>query len=98
MRMQIEIEDEYNEFLRDMNDTGFIFGAYMDEDEYEDEYSHNEIEEATGILEEKIRTYLHENRPGEFIVSSGWCIHVMTPDRARQSRISEQTIKDYLVV
>lgn len=98
MRMQIEIEDEYNEFLRDMKDTGFIFGAYMDEDEYEDEYSHNEIDEAMGVLKEKIRAYLHEYRPGEFIVSSGWCIHVMTPDRARQSRISEQTIENYLVV
>lgn len=98
MGMQNEIEYEYNQFLNDVKESSFIFGAYMDETHYEDEYSHNAIYEAMGILKNKIRTYLHENRPGEFIVSSGWCVHVMTPDRARQSRISEETIEDYLVV
>lgn len=97
MEMQNEIEYEYSQFLNDMKESGFIFGAYMDETEYEDEYSHNTIGEAMEILQDKIRAYLHENRPGEFVVSSGWCVHVMTPERARQSRISEQTIEDYLV-
>lgn len=95
--MENEIEYEYNEFLKDIKDNGFIFGAYMDETEYEDEYSYNTIDEAMEILQEKIRTYLHENRPGEFVVSSGWCVHVMTPDRARRSRISERTIENFLV-
>lgn len=95
--MKNEIEYEYNEFLKDINDSGFIFGAYMDETKYEDEYSHNAIDEAMEVLREKIKTYLHENRPGEFVVSSGWCVHVMTPDRARQSRISERTIENFLV-
>ena len=97
MEMQNEIEYEYNEFLRDIKDSGFIFGAYMDETEYEDEHSHNVIDEAMSVLQEKIRTYLHENRPGEFVVSSGWCVHVMTPERARQSRVSERTIENFLV-
>lgn len=97
MKMQLEIEDEYNQFLEDIKDGGFIFGRYMDDDEYEDEYSHNAIDEAMEILQEKIRTYLHENRPGKFVVTSGWCIFVMTPDRARQSKISEKDIEFYLV-
>lgn len=97
MQMQLEIEYEYNQFLKDMNDIGFVFGRYMDEDEYEDEYSHNAIDEAMEILQEKIRAYLHENRPGEFVVTSGWCIFVMTPDRARESNISERTIELYMV-
>lgn len=97
MQMQNEIEYEYNEFLSDINDSGFVFGRYMDEDEYEDEYSHNAIDEATEILEEKIRTYLHENRPGEFVVTSGWCIFVMTPNRARESDVLEKTIDNFLV-
>lgn len=96
MQMKLEIEEEYNQFLEDIKESGFIFGTYMDESEYEDEYSHNAIDEAMEILQEKIRAYLHENRPGEFVVSSGWCVHVMTPDRARQSRISERTIELYL--
>lgn len=97
MQMQLEIEDEYNEFLEDMKDVGFVFGHYMDEDEYEDEYSHNTIGEAMKILQDKIREYLHENRPGEFVVTSGWCIFVMTPERARESNISERTIELYTV-
>ncbi len=97
MEMYFEIEEEYNQFLEDIKDSGFIFGAYMDESEYEDEYSYNAIDEAMGILQEKIRAYLHENRPNEFVVSSGWHVHVMTPDRARQSRISEKTIEMFLV-
>lgn len=95
--MQLEIEEEFKQFLEDVKDSGYIFGCYMDETEYEDEYSHNAIDEAMEILQEKIRAYLHENRPGEFVASSGWCVHVMTPDRARQSRVSEKTIENFIV-
>lgn len=97
MQMQLEIEYEYNQFLKGMKDSSFIFGRYMDEDEYEDEYSHNAIDKAMDILQEKIKAYLHEYRPGEFVVTSGWCIFVMTPGRARQSKISEKDIEFYLV-
>lgn len=95
--MEKEIEYEYNEFLIDVSETGFIFGRYMDVDDYEDEYSHDAIDEAIEIMEEKIRTYLHKNRPGKFVVSSGWCVFVMTPDRAIQSRMPEKTIEDSIV-
>lgn len=97
MKMGNEIEYEYNQFLRDMKDNGFIFGRYMEEDEYEDEYSHNDIDEAMEILQEKIREYLHENRPGEFVVTTGFCVFVMTPERAGQTRMSESTIVNFLV-
>lgn len=97
MQMQLEIEYEYNQFLEDMKRSGFVFSRYMDEDEYEDDYSHNAIDEAMAILQRKIKRYLHENRPGEFVVTSGWCIFVMTPDRARQSNVSEKTINNFLV-
>lgn len=95
--MEYEIEEEFNSFKNDVNDSAFIFGSYLDESDYEDEYSHNVIDEATEILVGKIRKYLHEKQPNKFVVSTGWCIHVMTPDRARQSRISERTIEEYLV-
>jgi len=64
---------------------------------YEDDYSHSEIDDAKVELIEKISNYLSLNRPGEFIVSDGWCVLVMTPDRARESRISENTIENHLV-
>jgi hypothetical protein len=95
--MQSVINEEYNMFLEDINNPAFIFGRYMNETEYEDEYGNNDIKTAIEELAEKIRLYLHENIPNKFIVSTGWCVHVMTPDRARQSRISERTIEEYLV-
>lgn len=97
MRMDFEIEEEYSQFLSDIKQPEFEFGAYMDESCYEDEYSHNEIDEAKGLLQEKIRTYLHKNRPGEFVVNYSYCIHVMTLERARQSKVSERTIELFLV-
>lgn len=97
MNIQLEIEEEYNQFLEDIKDPRFIFGRYMDVCNYEDEYSHNEIGEAMGILAEKIRGYLHENRPTKFIVGTNYCVHVMTPERARQANISERTIDLRLV-
>ena len=57
------IEDEYNQFLQDMADGSMIFGRYIDESEYEDEYSHNDIDEAQDKFIEKVREYLHENYP-----------------------------------
>lgn len=95
--MEWEIEEEFNNFKNDVNDSAFIFGEYLDETEYEDDYSHNDIYDAIDVLAEKMRDYLHNHYPNKFVVSTGWCIHVMTPDRARQSRISESTIEEYLV-
>lgn len=95
--MDYEINEEFNSFKNDVSDNGFIFGRYLSESDYEDEYSHNDIDEAMGILANKIREYLHEKHPSKFIVTTGWCIHVMTPDRARQSRVSERTIKLFTV-
>lgn len=97
MRIQNEIDYEYNEFLKDMQDPSFIFGTYMDEDEYEDEYSHNEIDEAIAILEKKIKSYLRENKPNKFVVLSGWNVTVATIKRARQSNMPETRIMDCLV-
>lgn len=97
MEMQNEIEYEYNEFLKDIKDSGFIFGAYMDETEYEYEYSHNSIDEAMGILEEKISAYLRENRPKEFVVYSDWCVHVMKKEKAAEVGMMERAIMNRIV-
>lgn len=91
------VEDEYNQFLQDITDGSMIFGRYIDESEYEDEYSHNDIDEAQDKFIEKVREYLHENYPGKYVVSGGWCVFVMTPDRARESQVSERTIELFTV-
>ncbi len=97
MEMLYGIACEYGKFLKNINDSGFVSGIYMDESEYEEEYSHNAINEAMGKMQKKIRDYLHKNRPGEFIVLSDWCVHVLTIDRAKQLNISDRTIKLRLV-
>lgn len=97
MEMYFEIEEEYKQFLEDIKDNGFIFGAYMDESEYEDEYSHNAIGEAMGELQKKMMAYLHENRPNEFIVLSDYCVRVLTVDKAKQLNVSDRTIELRLV-
>jgi len=94
--MDYEINIEYKTFLEEIGDD-FEIGRYLDESDYEDEYSHNDIDDAMGVLADKIRKYLHENHPNKFIVTTGWCIHVMTPERARQSRVSERTIELRLI-
>lgn len=78
-----ELEYEYNNFLEDMK-NGDTFCRYMDEDEYEDEYSHNEIYEYQYKLLNKIKEYLKENKPSQYIVSCSWCVFVMTIDEAKK--------------
>ena len=50
-----------------------------------------------GAAQKKIKVYLYENRPGEFIVVSDWCVHVLTKDRAKQLDVSKRTIELRLV-
>lgn len=78
-----ELEYEYNLFLKDM-ERGETVCQYMDEDEYEDEYSHNEIEKYQEKLIDKIKEYLRENKPNQYIVTSGWCVFVITIDEAKK--------------
>lgn len=97
MEMRLEIEEEYKQFLEDIKDGGFVFGAYMDETEYEDEYSHNSIGRAMEVLENKIKEYLNENKPGEFIVYSDWSVHVMKKDKAEEMGLRKSLIESSIV-
>lgn len=75
--------EEFEQFKADM-ENGETFCKYMVEDDYEDEYSHNEIDEYMEKFEEKAREYLHEHIPGKYIVSGGWCVFVMTEEEAKK--------------
>lgn len=97
MKMQLEVEEEYNLFLNRIASQDFIFGIFMDEEDYEDEYSKNDICKSRIELQEKIKEYLRENRPGEFLVFSDFCVHVMTLGWARKWNMPETRIKRRLV-
>ena len=91
------IEDlnyEYKMFLEDMK-RNEPFCKYFDEDDYEDEYSHNEISEWQEKFMEKVKKYLHENKPGQYVVTGSWCIFVMTIEEAKKRNFIR--VERYLV-
>jgi hypothetical protein len=81
-----ELEDEFGLFLDDMKRNETLC-RYIDEDEYEDDYSHNEIGECQDRFIHRVKKWLHENKPGQYIVTSGWCVFVMTIDEARKRNL-----------
>lgn len=89
-----ELEYEYSIFLEDM-ERNEPFSRYIDETDYEDEYSHNEIDECQDKFIEKVREWLHKNKPNKYIVSGGWCVFVMTIEEAEKRNI--RRIEDYIV-
>lgn len=92
--MHEELEYEYNQFLEDMK-RGETFCRYLDETEYEDEYSHNDIDDCQSKFIEKARAYLHEHFPSKYVISGGWCVFVMTIDEAKKRNIHHY--ENYLV-
>ena len=93
--MYEELEYEFSEFKRDIDDGSLVFGRYFDEDDYEDEYSHNEIDEFQEKFIEKVEGYLHEKDPNKYVVTSGWCVFIMTIDEAKKRNIRHY--EDYIV-
>lgn len=91
--MEDIINEEYEIFLEDM-DRGITFNRFLMVDDYEDNYSHNEIAEAMNTLASRIRQWLHENKPGKYIVSVSpdYCIFVMTVKEAQMRNVSTYTL------
>ncbi|WP_143322947.1 hypothetical protein [Clostridium sp. HBUAS56010] len=94
--MYEEMEEEYLQFLYDMEES-IDFARYMDEGDYEDDYGNNEIYEYQEKFAEKVVDWLREHKPGKYIVSRGWYIGVMTPDAAKEHKISESSIEEMIV-
>ena len=54
--MYEELEYEFAEFKRDIDEGGLTFGRYFDEDEYEDKYSHNHTSLIVFIIRCSVRS------------------------------------------
>lgn len=93
--MHEELEYELNTFKEDI-ERGEILGHYFYEDQYEDEFSHNEIYENQEEFITRVKEYLHEKCPGKYIVINGWCVVVMTVEEAEKRGLMnwEQNIVD----
>jgi hypothetical protein len=91
--MEDIINEEYGIFIEDM-DKGITFDRFLITDNYEDEYSHNEIAKAINTLASRMRKWLHENKPGKYIVSVSpdYCIFVMTVKEAQMRNVSTCTL------
>ena len=77
------VNEEYERFLNDIIRADFVEGVYVDEIEYEGDYSHNEIDEAQQIFEEKVREYLHENHSGDYVLFTGYNVMIVKVEEAR---------------
>lgn len=93
--MDYEVEDQYNIFIKDIATGLLSHELYLREDEYEDEYSHNEINRGYLLLSGRIREYLHNNLPNQYCVFVDWCVRVMSVDLAKKRNISNY--KYYIV-
>ena len=93
--MYEELEYEFADFKHSFDEGSLVFGRWFDEDEYEDEYSHNEIDEYQGRFIERVKEYLHEKAPNKYVVTSGWCVFVMTVEEAQKRKMLR--IEDYIV-
>lgn len=84
--MMQQVNEEFNIFLEDM-EACRTFCCYMDEAELEDDYSHNDILFMQEKFMEKATEWLREHRPGQYLVSNGWCVFVMTETEANKRNI-----------
>lgn len=69
-RMKSIIDEEFDNFLSDMEHNK-TFCSYLDVWDYEDNFSHNEIEECREELEDMITEWLIENNPNQYYLLGG---------------------------
>lgn len=91
------VEQEYRQFLADIKTKTFVCGRYIDESHYEDEYSHNDIEEAQAFFMKKVKAYLHEKYPGNYVMVRSYCVFIVTPEWGRERNWPEEKIIQFTV-
>lgn len=68
---QLIIKEEFDNFLFDM-EKNKTFCSYIDVWEYEDDFSHNEIEDCRVEFECMVTEWLKENKPNEYYLLGGF--------------------------
>lgn len=72
---EIEMEKFRDDFEIGLDETKS--NNYLDEDDYEDEFSHNEIHKAQYQLKKDIESHLSNHGVGGYKVYCDWCVHVI---------------------
>jgi len=72
-----EVEEEFESLKKNYED-GELKGIqkFMEDWAYEDEYSHNQIEEMQAEFKGKAKEYLDTVSPGKYTISGGWAVFV----------------------
>lgn len=90
------VREEYERLIREIEEgKPDIVHRVMEEDNYEDEFSHNVIDEMHGALLDMAKEYLHQKHPGEYIVGVDWGVFVLSAEEARRrglTRIDARTV------
>lgn len=86
--MYEEIESEFANFKRDIDEGALTFGSYFDISEYEYDYSRREIDIAQIEFFAKVKKYLRANAPNKYIAMlDNTEIIVMTIEKAKKENI-----------
>lgn len=56
---------------------------FISYDSLEDEFSHNEIDEAQRLFMNKAKEYLSKTYPGKYAMWCDWCVHICTVELYR---------------
>ena len=67
---------------------------FIEFDDLEDEYSHNEIEEAQQIFMNKAKEYLASNYSGHYAMWCDWCVHISTVELYREIMWKNTTCRE----
>lgn len=72
--------DEILEEFKQRVDNNQLFknkaNNFIEDYEFEDDYSHNEIEKLQKEFIKEAKEYLIKNNKGEYIIYRDWCVHV----------------------
>lgn len=81
MRFEIEPElDDLIDMLKNNKMETYKCNNFIDQTEYEDEYSHNEIDEIQEDFIKEAKNYLDKNYKGQYVIFSDWCVHIVTKE------------------
>ena len=96
MIMDFEIEEEFHRFLEDIVKKEPL-NEYLDVNDYEKEYSHNDIDIAQEKLYNIIAQYLKDIHPNQYCVMNpyDWCVRVLTIEEAKN--IGFKDYEEYII-
>lgn len=98
-----EIIEEYLDNLKHLIETDTLAkdkcNNFIEEYQFEDEFSHNEINEIQKMFMKEAREYLSLNFPGEYAMWNDWAVHITTVELYREIMWKDSKHnKDYIAI